>query len=57
MSNALWKGVPRRRLLEASGLQPGVVNVRLHAADGYTDTLTHPEGATGYRRMTVRIET
>jgi DMSO/TMAO reductase YedYZ molybdopterin-dependent catalytic subunit len=40
MSNALWKGVPIRRLLEAAGPQPGVVDVRLHAADGYTDTLT-----------------
>jgi len=40
MSNALWKGVPMRRLLEASGQQPGVVDVLLHAADGYTDTLT-----------------
>jgi DMSO/TMAO reductase YedYZ molybdopterin-dependent catalytic subunit len=40
MSNALWKGVPMHRLLEASGPQPGVVDVLLHAADGYTDTLT-----------------
>jgi DMSO/TMAO reductase YedYZ molybdopterin-dependent catalytic subunit len=39
MSNALWKGVPLRLLLEAAGVRPGVVDILLHAADGYTDTL------------------
>ncbi len=38
MSNARWKGVPLRTLLEAAGPRPGVVEVQLHGADGYTDT-------------------
>jgi DMSO/TMAO reductase YedYZ molybdopterin-dependent catalytic subunit len=38
MSNAVWKGVPLRSLLEAAGPKPGVVEVLLHGADGYTDT-------------------
>jgi DMSO/TMAO reductase YedYZ molybdopterin-dependent catalytic subunit len=38
MSNARWKGVPMRRLIEAAQPRPGVVEVLLHAADGYTDT-------------------
>ena len=39
MSNARWRGVPMRTLIEAAGgAQPGVVEVLLHAADGYTDT-------------------
>ncbi len=38
MSNALWKGVPLRRLLEAAGPGSGVVDVLLHAVDGYTDS-------------------
>ena len=39
MSNALWKGVPMRLLLESAGPRPGVKEVLLHAADGYTDTV------------------
>jgi DMSO/TMAO reductase YedYZ molybdopterin-dependent catalytic subunit len=39
MSNAFWTGVPMRVLLETAGVRPGVVDVLLHAADGYTDTL------------------
>jgi DMSO/TMAO reductase YedYZ molybdopterin-dependent catalytic subunit len=31
--------VPLRILLEAADMQPGVVNILLHAADGYTKTL------------------
>jgi DMSO/TMAO reductase YedYZ molybdopterin-dependent catalytic subunit len=37
-SNARWKGVPMRDLLDASGVKDGAVEVLLHAADGYTDT-------------------
>jgi len=40
MSNARWKGVPLRRLIETAKPQPGVVEVLLHAADGYTDTFS-----------------
>ncbi len=38
MSNALWKGVPMKTLIEAAGPKPGVVEVRLHGVDNYTDT-------------------
>jgi DMSO/TMAO reductase YedYZ molybdopterin-dependent catalytic subunit len=40
MSNALWKGAPMRHLLGAAHPRQGAVEVLLHAADGYTDTLT-----------------
>ncbi|MDQ2998104.1 MAG: molybdopterin-dependent oxidoreductase [Chloroflexota bacterium] len=39
MSNAVWQGVPLATLLEAAGPQARVVEVLLHAADGYTDTI------------------
>ena len=38
MSNAMWRGVPLRDLLEDAGPQDGVVEVVLRGADGYTDT-------------------
>lgn len=37
-SNAVWQGVPMRELLLAAGVKEGAREVRLHAADGYTDT-------------------
>ncbi len=37
-SNAVWRGVPMRTLLEAAGPEPEAMEVRLYAADGYTDT-------------------
>ena len=40
MSNAMWKGVPLRDLIEASSPQSGVVEVIFHAVDGYTDTFS-----------------
>ena len=40
MSNALWRGVPLRRLLDAAGPKPGVVEVFFRAVDGYTDTIS-----------------
>ncbi|QIN77469.1 molybdopterin-dependent oxidoreductase [Rubrobacter marinus] len=40
MSNAMWKGVPLRDLIEASSPREGVVEVVLHAVDGYTDTFS-----------------
>ncbi len=39
MSNARWTGVPLGTLIAAAGPRPGVVEVKLHAADGYTDTV------------------
>ncbi|CAN5867965.1 hypothetical protein BH18ACI4_BH18ACI4_12330 [soil metagenome] len=38
MSNAVWKGVPMRALIEAAGAKQGVVEARLHGVDNYTDT-------------------
>jgi DMSO/TMAO reductase YedYZ molybdopterin-dependent catalytic subunit len=39
MSNALWKGIPLRALLEAAGGPlGGATKVRLHGVDNYTDT-------------------
>jgi DMSO/TMAO reductase YedYZ molybdopterin-dependent catalytic subunit len=39
MSNAFWKGVPMRHLLDAAHPRQGATEVLLHAAAGYTDTL------------------
>ncbi len=41
ISNAMWRGVPLRDLMEASSPQDGVVEVILHAVDGYTDTISY----------------
>jgi DMSO/TMAO reductase YedYZ molybdopterin-dependent catalytic subunit len=38
MSNAVWKGVPMRALLEPAGPLEGTAKVRLHGVDNYTDT-------------------
>lgn len=39
MSNALWKGVPMRTLLNAAKPLPGATKVKLHGVDNYTDTI------------------
>jgi DMSO/TMAO reductase YedYZ molybdopterin-dependent catalytic subunit len=39
MSNAIWKGVPLRTLLEAAGPKAGVTEVVCRSVDGYTDDL------------------
>lgn len=39
-SNAVWRGVPLRDLLEAAGPAEGAVEVMLSGADGYTDTFS-----------------
>jgi DMSO/TMAO reductase YedYZ molybdopterin-dependent catalytic subunit len=39
-SNAIWKGTPLRALIDSAGPQEGVMEVLLHAVDGYTDTLS-----------------
>ncbi len=36
MSNAVWRGTPLRNFLEDAGVSSGAVDVKLHAADGYT---------------------
>jgi len=38
MSNAVWKGVKLRQLLEAAVPRPGAVDVVFHGVDGYVDT-------------------
>lgn len=40
MSNAMWKGVPLRSLLEAAGPHAGVREVFLHGVDNYSDSFS-----------------
>ncbi len=40
MSNAVWRGVPLKNLIEAAGPRPGTVEVMFRAVDGYTDTIS-----------------
>ena len=39
MSNAVWKGLPLRDLLDQAGVLSGAARVRLQGVDNYTDTL------------------
>lgn len=39
MSNAVWKGVPMRVLLESATPQIDAAKVRMHGVDNYTDTI------------------
>ena len=39
MSNAKWKGVPLRAILETAGPRPGVVKAVLRGTDSYSDTI------------------
>jgi DMSO/TMAO reductase YedYZ molybdopterin-dependent catalytic subunit len=41
MSNAVWKGVPLRSLIEASGPRQGIYKVFFRAVDGYTDSILY----------------
>ena len=41
MSNAVWKGVPLRSLIDAAGPKQGIVKVFFRAVDGYTDTILY----------------
>ena len=38
MSNAVWKGIPMRALLEPASPMESAAKVRLHGVDNYTDT-------------------
>ena len=40
ISNAVWKGVPLKKLIEAAGPKQGAVDILAHAADGYTFSVT-----------------
>jgi DMSO/TMAO reductase YedYZ molybdopterin-dependent catalytic subunit len=39
ISNAVWKGLPLRDLLDQAGVLSGAARVRLHGVDNYTDTI------------------
>jgi DMSO/TMAO reductase YedYZ molybdopterin-dependent catalytic subunit len=39
ISNAVWKGLPLRDLLDQAGVLSGAARVRLHGVDNYTDTV------------------
>jgi DMSO/TMAO reductase YedYZ molybdopterin-dependent catalytic subunit len=39
ISNAVWKGLPLRDLLDQAGVMSGAKRVRLHGVDNYTDTI------------------
>ena len=39
ISNALWRGVPLKDLLERAKLRPGVVDIASFARDGYSESL------------------
>ena len=39
MSNAVWKGVTMRSLLETAGPRADAMRLRLHGVDNYTDTI------------------
>lgn len=39
MSNALWKGVQLKDLLQQAGVKSGAIKVIFHAADDYTDSI------------------
>lgn len=38
ISNAIWKGVPLRAILERAGPKPGTIELILRARDGYSDS-------------------
>jgi DMSO/TMAO reductase YedYZ molybdopterin-dependent catalytic subunit len=39
ISNAVWRGLPLRDLLDQAGVLSGAARVRLHGVDNYTDTV------------------
>ena len=39
ISNAVWKGLPLRDLLDQAGVLSGAARVRLQGVDNYTDTI------------------
>lgn len=45
ISNAKWRGVPLRELLDRAGLRDGARNVVVHATGGYADSLTPEQAA------------
>ena len=39
ISNTIWTGFPLKELLEEAGLKDGVIDIKLEAADGYTESI------------------
>ena len=39
ISNAVWEGFPLSTLLDEAGLMPGIVDLEIHAADGYIESI------------------
>jgi DMSO/TMAO reductase YedYZ molybdopterin-dependent catalytic subunit len=39
ISNTVWTGFPLRELLEEAGIQEGVVDIKMEAADGYSESI------------------
>lgn len=39
ISNTIWTGFPLKELLDEAGIQDGVVDIKLEAADGYTESI------------------
>lgn len=44
ISTAVWRGFPLAELLGEAGLQAGIVDLELHAADGYVESIPVAEG-------------
>ncbi|HUG16130.1 MAG TPA: molybdopterin-dependent oxidoreductase [Thermomicrobiales bacterium] len=44
ISNAVWRGIPLVTLLDEAGLLDGIVDLELHAADGYVESIPLAEG-------------
>lgn len=44
ISNGVWRGFPLRDLLAEAGVQSGVIDLELHAADGYVESFPLSEG-------------
>ncbi len=39
ISNTIWTGFPLKDLLEEAGIQDGVIDIKMEAADGYTESI------------------
>ena len=40
ISNAGWKGVPLKAILDRAGLEPGVIDISFFAEDGYSESIS-----------------
>lgn len=39
ISNTIWTGFPLKELLEEAGIQDGVIDIKMEAADGYSESI------------------